>query len=379
MKQFSILFTLVLVLASWTAKAEEIEDQYLRVMRLSDQAEDLKTSGRKDAALAKYKEAQNALLTFQKNYPRWNMNVVSFRLNELTKNINALSTSSAEPGATGTASEPQVKLLEPGGEPRKVLRLKPNQGDQQTVVMSTKTTMDMQLGDIPAQKMKLPVMEITMSTTVKEVSKEGDVTYEVQFQDSSVSEDVEVMPQIIEGLKTVLSNLKGMSGTGTMSSRAIGKKLDLKVPDTADPQTKQIIEQMKQSFANMSAPFPVEAVGLGAKWEARTPLQYQGMKINQTVVYELTALEEGRISTKSTISQNAANQKIQSPAMPALKLDLTKMEGHGTGETTMELSKIVATDGQAEMHADLNMAMNAEGQKQTMTMKMDSTVSVKAK
>ena len=103
------------------------------------------------------------------------------------------------------------------------------------------------------------------------------------------------------------------------------------------------------------------------------------MKINQTVVYELTALGEGRISTKSTISQNAANQKIQSPAMPALKLDLTKMEGHGTGETTMELSKIVATDGQAEMHADLNMAMNAEGQKQTMTMKMDSTVSVKAK
>src|SRR5262245_46085085 len=266
MKHFSILFTLVLVLASWTAQAEEVEDQYLRVMRLSDQADTLKTSGRNDAALAKYKEAQNALLTFQKNYPRWNMNVVSFRLNELTKNINALSGNSTSAAAAGSSSDPQVKLLEAGAEPRKLLRLKPNQGDEQTVVMSTKTTMNMQIGDIPAQKMKLPVMEMTMSTTVKEVSKEGDITYEVQFVDSSVSEDVEVMPQIIEGIKTVLSNLKGVSGTGTMSSRAIGKKLDLKVPDTADPQTKQILEQMRQSFANMSAPFPVEPVGLGAKW-----------------------------------------------------------------------------------------------------------------
>jgi hypothetical protein len=379
MKHFSILVTLALLLASWTAQAEEIEDQYLRVMRLSDQADTLKTSGRTDAALAKYKEAQRALLTFQKNNPRWNMNVVSFRLNELTKNINALSEKAAPAAASASASDSQVKLLEPGAEPRKVLRLNPNQGDQQTVVMSIKTAMNMQLGDIPEQKMKLPVMEITMSTTVKEVSKEGDITYEVQFLDSSIAEDVEVMPQISEGMKTALANLKGTSGTATMSSRGVSKKLDLKAPETADPQTKQTLEQLKQSFSNLSTPLPSEPVGIGAKWEAKMPFQSQGMKIDQTIVYELTSLEENQLTAKSTITQSAANQKIQNPAMPALKLDLTKMEGQGTGQITQELSKIIATEGTADVHAELAMSMNAEGQKQTMTMKVDSNVSVKSK
>jgi hypothetical protein len=378
MKHFSILFTLVLILGSWTAQGEEIEDQYLKVMRLSDQAETLKTSGRADAALAKYKEAQRALLTFQKNYPRWNMNVVSFRLNELTKNINALS-GDAPPATSGTSSDSQVKLLEPGAEPRKVLRLKPNQGDQQTLIMTIKTIMNMQLGDIPEQKMKLPGMEMTLTTTVKEVSKEGDITYEVQFTDSSIIEDVEVMPQISEGMKTVLANMKGMSGTASMSSRGISKKLDLKAPEGADPQTKQTVDQMKQSLSSLSAPLPSEAVGIGAKWEAKMPFQSQGMKINQTVVYELTSLEQDRLSAKSTITQSAANQKIQNPTMPGLKLDLTKMEGNGTGEMTMELSKIVATDSLADIHAELNMSMDTGGQKQAMTMKMDSNVSVKAK
>jgi len=380
MKYFSILFTAVLLLGSWTARAEEIEDQYLRVMNLSDQADTLKTSGHPDAALLKYKEAQRALLTFQKNYPRWNMNVVSFRLNELTKNINALSGKIPETATTSTsASDSQVKLLEPGSEPRKALRLKPNPGDEQTLVLSIKSSMNMKLGDIPEQKMKLPGMEMNISTTVKEISKDGDITFDIQFLDSSVSEDVEVMPQITEGLKTALANIKGQSGTATISSRGLNKKLDVKAPEGADPQTKQILEQMRQSFANLSVPLPAEPVGIGAKWEVKIPYQYQGMKIDQDSLYELTSMEEDRITTKSTIKQSAANQKIQSPVMPALKLDLVKMEGHGTGETTVELSKIIATEGQAEVHSELNMSMNTESQKQSMTMKIDSNISAKTK
>lgn len=379
MKRFCILFTVALLLAPWTAQAEEIEDQYLRVINLADQADTLKTTGRTEAALAKYKEAQRALLTFQKTYPRWNMNVVSYRLNDLSQNVNALSAKTAGPESATSASDAQVKLLEAGAEPRKVLRLKPKPGDQQTLVLTIKTGMSMKLGDIPDQKMKLPAMEMTINTTVKEVSSDGDITYEVKFLDGSVAEDAEVMPQISEGMKASLANLKGTSGTAKMSSRGVGKELDIKAPEGADAQTKQALEQVKQSVASLGAPFPVEAVGIGAKWEAKIPFQSQGMKIDQTVVYELTALEGESITAKSTITQTAANQKIQSPAMPALKLDLTKMEGHGTGEITLELSKIIATDAAAEIHSDLSMAMDTGGQKQTMAMKLDSNITVKSK
>jgi hypothetical protein len=211
------------------------------------------------------------------------------------------------------------------------------------------------------------------------VASNGDITYELRFLESSVEEDPEVLPQISEALKASLTKTKGMSGTATMSSRGLSKGLDVQAPEGADAQTRQAIEQMKQSFANLSVPFPSEAVGLGAKWQVKMPFESQGMKIEQTSVYELISMEEERLTAKSTITQSAANQKVQSPAMPALKLDLSKMEGHGTGEISLELSKIMAPEGTATVHSDLSMAMNTEGKKQTMGMKMDLNISMKSK
>jgi len=76
---------------------------------------------------------------------------------------------------------------------------------------------------------------------------------------------------------------------------------------------------------------PEEAVGPGAKWEVKMPVHSQGMTIAQTTSYELLSLEAERLTVTNTVSQSASNQKIQSPVMPGLKVDLTKMTGTGTG------------------------------------------------
>ena len=120
-----------------------------------------------------------------------------------------------------------------------------------------------------------------------------------------------------------------MSGTGTISSRGFSKGIEFKAPPGADPQTRQIMDQMKDSFASLAAPLPEEAVGPGAKWEVRMPIKSQGMTIDQTATYELVSIEGESLTTKSTITQHAANQKIENPAMPGLKVDLTKMTGNG--------------------------------------------------
>ena len=380
MKRFSPWVFIVLLVASWAARAEEAEDHYLRVMKLIEQAESFHTNSQ--ASLAKFQQARLELQGLQKTYPTWNVKMVSYRSKYLAERIAALSAPPAPRDETETRpdnSAALVKLLDPGAEPRKVLRLHPKPGDKQTLVLTMKVAKDTKLGEIQTPAIKLPVMTLTMDAIVKAVSAEGDITYETLISDAGIAEDPDVLPQVAELAKASLGSVKGLSGTGTTSNRGLNKSTDVKVPAGAAPQTRQAMGQMKEAFAQMTLPLPAEAIGPGAKWEVKMPLESQGMKINQAATYELVSVEDGRVTIKSTTVQSAANQKIQNPTMPSLKLDLTKMTGQGTGETTLDLGQLMPSVATADFHSETSAVMNAGGQKQPVTEKTDVNVRVEAK
>src|SRR5262249_42968912 len=126
-------------------------------------------------------------------------------------------------------------------------------------------------------------------------------------------------------------------------------------------------------------PLPEEPVGAGSKWEARSQLKTQGMNIDETVTYELVSVDGERLVLKSTTLQSAANQKIDSPAMPGMKIDLKKMEEKGTGKLTLDLTQLLPREGSATSHADFNMAMNMGPQTQAMSMKNDTSMVIESK
>jgi hypothetical protein len=137
--------------------------------------------------------------------------------------------------------------------------------------------------------------------------------------------------------------------------------------------------QMKEAFAHVTLPLPEEAIGPGAKWEVKMPLESQGMKINQVATYELVSVEGDLLTVKSTVTQNASNQKVQSPVMPALKLDLKKMAGTGNAEVKVDLAQLMVSQGTIDSHTELSMEMDAGGQRQPVTDKTDLNVRVEAK
>ena len=389
------LVALALVLGSWPARADGPDDDYLQIYNLAQQADGLNGSGKAAAAKAKYLEALTALKTFQKEYPDWNVKLVRYRLNDVVGKITALSEKPpAVAGAATTTNAPtvqreataapqtattQVKLLKAGGEPRKVLRLHPSPGDKQTLGMTVKIGVETRVGEAETPAMKLPLLKITLNATVREVSDKGDITYELVVGDTSVSEEAEGTPEIAEAMKTVFAGVRGMSATGTMSSRGLSKGIDFKVPAGSDPQTRQAMDQMKETFTQLVVPLPEEAVGPGARWEVRMPIKSQGMTIEQTATYEVVSLEGERLATKSAVVQHAANQKVQNPAMPGLKLDLTEMAGKGTAELTLDLAKLLPAKGASDFHSETSLALNLGGQNQPMSVKMDLNVRFEAK
>jgi hypothetical protein len=380
---------LALIVAATPLHAvEDPESQYLQILSVIDQAETLQKSGKPDLAKAKYQQARRGLLNLKQNHPVFSPKIVAFRLKDVTARIEALSKpppgtepgeAQPKPGTEAAPSSGQVKLLNAGAEPRRTLRLQAKPGDKQKVGMAMKMAMNMEMGGMPAQAVKMPAMAMDMEVTVKEVSPEGDITYETIMGDVSVAAEEGVMPQVVDAIKASLESLKGFSGSGTISSSGKARSTDMKLPGDTSPQMRQTLEQMHDSFSALTTMFPEEAVGPGAKWEITLPLKSQGMTITQTTTSELVSVDGDTLNVKSTVIQHAANQKIENPAMPGLKMDVTKMTGKGTGDATVNLNQILPAKAAMDSKSEIAMSMDMAGQKQAMTMKMDINLKMETK
>jgi hypothetical protein len=86
-----------------------------------------------------------------------------------------------------------------------------------------------------------------------------------------------------------------------------------------------------------------------------------------------------QLTLQSTIQQTAANQKIESPAMPGMKVDLTKMTGTGSGNTTFDLGHIMPVAATLDEDVEMAMGINMGQQPQSMAMKMKLNLTFESK
>lgn len=97
MKQLFLSLICLLAAGGSVGFAQTADDQYLQIYAVIQNAETLETSGQSGNALARYQEAQAALLNFQKIHPEWNPKVVNYRLNYVAAKIGLNSTNTPAP------------------------------------------------------------------------------------------------------------------------------------------------------------------------------------------------------------------------------------------------------------------------------------------
>src|SRR5262249_9769192 len=159
---------------------------------------------------------------------------------------NATNEPSSEKKSASTGST-QVKLLAPGSEPRKALRFHPKPGDKQSMVLTMKIGVVIKAGETPEQPLKLPTMKLVMDLTIKDVGTNCDIKYDIVPTDASITEEPDVVDQVAEAMKNAIGGVKGVGGQGIVSSRGISKGTDIKVPEGANPQVNQFVEQVKEN------------------------------------------------------------------------------------------------------------------------------------
>lgn len=373
----------LLFVSSPLVRAEEPDAKYMRIYNFIEQADSLAKRGQTDQAKAKYQAAQAALKDLKSLNPTWNTKAVSYRLSYVTEKIEGLSRppatasagdakSAATPGSLPTGI--QVKLVSAGAEPRQVLRLQAKPGETQKALMTLQMAMGMGGG---AELMKIPAIKIMLEVEPKSITATGDIESEMHVGDIEFGEGG--APQIADAMKASFGGLKGLVITSTLSDRGASKKSEVKLPPEADAAARQSIEQMKDSFLTTQFVLPEEPVGVGAEWQVKQKIKAQGMTIDQTTTLHLVAMDGKVLTVESSIAQSAANQKVANPAMPQLKMDLTKMTGATKGQMTLDLAKILPIEATTTGGSEMVMSAGSGAQASAMTMKAEVSLKIDAK
>lgn len=390
-----IIGCLLLILLGAVAQAAGPDETYLKIFGVMDQADLLNDRGQTNAALAKYREAQTALLNLKKEYPSWNSKVVTFRLNYLAGKISALSAppapvspeaSSVTTDTTALGKPPaplpagmSVRLLAAGAAPREVLRMRVTPGAKETGVIVVKSSMGIGTMGMPIELMKLPAIRMTVGVLPKSVGDDGDINYEVVIEDADVEAETDTAPGVAEAMKASLTGIKGLVIACTISDRGISKSAEARIPPGAGAEARTGIATMKDAFSKSDFVLPHEAIGAGARWEVRQKIKSGGMTIDQTTVHQLVSIQDEVLITRGSAVQQAANQKISNPMLPQSVADVIKMTGSLTNTTTIRLTKLLPPQETREEHTETVLAATTDGQRQTLTIKTVTSSSVESK
>lgn len=277
-------------------------------------------------------------------------------------------------GAPARAGEVLVQLLDPGVEPRQQLLIRPKEGSVEQIHMTTDVTTTIELPGMGAQTVLAPSSNVVMEIKVVDVEDDGDIRYTFRIQDVSVTDREGAMPGMSDSMLLALRPLVGTLGEVLVDPTGRPKDSSLTPSTTADPA---MVDNMSRSMKNASAPLPLEAVGVGARWSLTQELDEQGIRVQQVATYELTGRKKDEITLRTTITQSAPAQSMTPPGLPpGTSATLSRMESKGEGSSTLRLDAIMPTEAAVSLALEMDMRISAEGQEMPMStrLQMDNRI-----
>ncbi len=209
--------------------------------------------------------------------------------------------SAPPPASKDGAQKPTFKLLSAGDAPRRKLRYKFVAGANELVTIDFTLTMAVDAGADSPPEQKLPAMRFSMLFDMKSVSPDGELAYEFQLAGADVAKDPRVPAQVQQGIKAMLGQLRGVSGSGFVSARGIVRDATMNAPPTVSQQSEGFLNQLQAIIGDMIPSFPEEEVGKGAKWERSMKIDALDAKVLEKSTFTLidTSDSGGTVSVVS--------------------------------------------------------------------------------
>lgn len=270
------------------------------------------------------------------------------------------------------ANAPTVRLLDSGRGPKKELRFTAKPGLKRTLTMTMTMAMTMSMGGTAMPTTRIPPIRMVVDMKVTEVAANGDLTYTFELRRPQIVADKSTPKAMITAMEDAVKGMTGLSGHAVVTSRGFTREANVELPLTANAQTRQLVDSLRQSMAQISAPVPEEPIGKGARWETITRLDQNGMVLDQTATSTVTDLKGDRVKLDLAIVQSAKPQTITSQGV---SVQIEAYAATGSGSTTLEMRKLVPS--RAAMSLESAMKMKSAGQKMGMTLELAMQMTAK--
>lgn len=268
------------------------------------------------------------------------------------------TTTSTTTTSTTTTTEPEpvdedppgvtVELIEPGEEPRRELRLQPEEGTTTRARLEVTMAMEQEVDGNPVQAQPPLSMAADTNFTVASVTDEA-IEVEFAYESFELTNAEDYPPEVAAQMQGTFEAMTDVTGTSRFNHRGVGLDAAFDAPEGMDPAARQSLDQIDEQIQQLTAPFPREEVGVGAQWRVTQESAVQGITTTQVSTYTLESLDGDAYVLAVDIAQDAEPQEIQMPEAPeGVTVELTEFDFSGQGRTEGSLDAVAPTSSSAQ-------------------------------
>jgi hypothetical protein len=232
---------------------------------------------------------------------------------------------------------------------------------------------DVSVGGKAMSSAKPPAIKLSLDVHVTDVDAAGDIHYEFVIASAAVVVEAGTDANAANTMQASLADMVGLHGSVVITNRGITKEARFDVPARTDEQIQRVLPGMKDALHQLAAPFPLEAVGRGAKWQVDSNVVSNEMKVAESAVYELTRLEGDQLDASVTLTQTAGAQDVPLSSTDGSheKFHLTALTSTGGGTLQLDLQQVVPTRSKLDLATDLKATIGSATPPQEMNMEME--------
>jgi hypothetical protein len=261
------------------------------------------------------------------------------------------------------ANQPIVTLLDAGAEPRQVLRYRFDDGSSEVASIEMDIELNMTLG-VQIQPVAFPTVRMLVDLGPIVIADDGSARYDFAISSAELVENPATNPVLATALRESLVQLPDISGWARIDSR--GRTLDgaLNAAAALDPELDQVFDSAEQALQQMSAPLPLEPVGIGAAWQVIEDVESAGFSVTQTAVYTLKSADGSDVTLDIALTQSASAQTVDFAGLPAgVEARLDSLESSGAGTMQIALDRFVpALQSAIDMVVALGLVLPGQAQ-----------------
>lgn len=266
----------------------------------------------------------------------------------------------ADDGGGAVAARPgsaQMKVVEPGEEPRAVRRYDLKPGKAETVTVTLKATNSQ---DIPGQgsaTMTQPPMVFALAMTPQPKTDDGEFPVKVNIARAEATAAPDTDPTQMKQLQQAMKMLVNQGLSFKLSPKGQAHDHQIANEQLARSEMGQLLLQPLEGLFVL---LPDEPIGKNAKWEETATGKQEGITVNVTSTFVLKDITPDGLSISVTTKRKAAPQPFGDPRAPKgttvaidgtstalVKVRLDRMPGKGTvdAQTTVTITQPMGPAG----------------------------------